>query len=199
MVCCIKALKVLGISLVSTPYTESEIYYTAPLRYKLSHASEKPLAKIVDLQGAWAAAIGKAFVAFGSIEHVTTACLREIPRDCIQRSTKFFRLGQRIDLLVELLEVHDGEEFKQLSAALIRVKYLAKTRNLIAHNPLVLEIYEWRDGSLLHQEVIASMSSDARITLKELTSFANDAEALSSSLYTLSSAVFKVLAPKADA
>lgn len=157
------------------------------------------MAKIVDPEGAWAAAIGKAFVAFGAIEHVTVACLREIPRDRIQRSTRSFRLGQRIDLLVELLEAHDGESFKKLAAELIRAKEMAKTRNLIAHNPLVLEVYEWGDGSRFHRQVIASLSSDVRITLEDLTTFARDSEGLASSLYELSSNVFRALAPKSEA
>jgi hypothetical protein len=157
------------------------------------------LVKIVDTKGQWATAIGQAFVAFGSIEHVTVACLREIPRDRIQKSTKSFRLGQRIDLLVELLEAHDGDEFSDLSKALKQAKALAQTRNLIAHNPLVLEVYEWADGSIFHREVIASLQGEHRMTLPELQAFANEAETLSSDLFKKASAVFQKLGSKGRA
>lgn len=100
---------------------------------------------------------------------------------------------------MELLESHDGTEFRKLSDALKQAKELAPTRNLIAHNPLVLEIYELADGSLFHREVIASLHNERRIALPELRDFAAKADALSSDLYQYSSSVFKVLGDKASA
>ena len=149
------------------------------------------MSKIVDLKSEWAAAIGQAFVAFGSIEHVAVVCLRELPRDWIQRTTKSFRFGQRIALLVELLEAYDGAAYKELSVKLQRAKELAETRNLIAHNPLVMDIFQRRDGSMFSREVIAHMHQDKHITLVELQAFASEAETLASDLYRCSSAVFQ--------
>lgn len=150
------------------------------------------MAKIVDLKGEWASAIGKAFVAFGSIEHVTATCLRQIPRDRLQRSTKLFRLAQRIELLLEMLEAYQAPPYMRLSDGLRRAKQLAKTRNLIAHNPLVFEIYEWLDGTLFHQEVIAAMHKDRKVTLQELQAFAEQSEALASELYSALTEVLRV-------
>jgi hypothetical protein len=149
------------------------------------------LVQLTDLKGEWAAAIGKAFVAFGSIEHVTVVCLRELPRDRIQRTTRSFRLGQRISLLVELLEGYDGDLYKELSAKLQRAKDLAETRNIIAHNPLVMDFFRRQDGSMFTREVIAHLHQDKHITLEQLQQFASESEALASELYRCSSAVFQ--------
>lgn len=157
------------------------------------------MSKIVDLKGNWAAAIGKAFVAFGSIEHLTVACLREIPNDPIQRTAKAFKLGQRIDLLLELLESHNEEPFLHLSEKLKAVKDLSQTRNLIAHNPLLLEVYKFDDGSLFHREVIAALHSENRITLSQVEEFAVKSESLASELLTVSLKAFEILAIKRKA
>lgn len=140
------------------------------------------MAKIVDLNGEWAAAIGRAFIAFGGMEWMTVVCLREVPVDRIQRSTKTFSLSQRIELIQELLEVHDGEVFKLLSDRLSAVKALAQKRNFIAHNPLVFDFYRSLDGELSHSQVIASMHKGHRMTLPELQTFADEAEKLASDL-----------------
>jgi hypothetical protein len=150
------------------------------------------LVKLVDWSGEWSSAIGKAFVAFGGIEHVTVACLRTLPKDNLQKSTKSFRLGQRIDLLIEILEPYERDAYRSLAKHLARAKDLAETRNLIAHNPLVLEFYERPDGSIFHEQVIAAMHKDKKITLRELQSFAEECEALVTALYAASSEVFRL-------
>jgi hypothetical protein len=163
-----------------------------------SRAPEENLI-IVDRADDWAAAIGKAFVAFGGIEHVTVVCLREIPRDKLLKATKSFRLVQRIDLLLEILEAYPAQAYRTLAGQLERAKELAETRNLIAHNPLVLEFYERPDGKLFHQQVIAAMHRDRKITLEELQAFADDSMALSAALYDTSSEVFRLRGSPAGA
>lgn len=152
------------------------------------------MAKLVDLRGEWAAAIGRAFVAFGSIEHLTVVCLREIPKDKIQRSTSSFRLTPRIDLVLELLEAHPGGVFEHLSEKLLLAKSMVGTRNLIAHNPLVLDFYQHADGSYSHKETIVSLRKEQhRITLPELQDFASRSEKLASDLHGCTSAVIQAL------
>lgn len=151
---------------------------------------ENCVAKIVDLKHEWALAIGRAFVSFGSIEHIVVVGLREVPRDRIHRSIRALGLGQRIALLVEILEGHDGELYAGFAEALKQAKLLAETRNLIAHNPLVLEVYEFKDGEHWMREVIAGLHNDKRLDLKELQKFASDAEALCARLYELGQKVF---------
>ncbi|OZY87066.1 hypothetical protein CBP51_08795 [Cellvibrio mixtus] len=157
------------------------------------------MVRIVDLKGNWAAAIGKAFVAFGSIEHITVACLREIPSDKIPRTAKSFKLGQRIEFLLELLESHSEASFANLSEKLKEVKELSKMRNLIAHNPLLFEVYKFDNGSLFHREVIAALHSEKRITLSEVEKFASNAETLASELLNASLKAFEDMENKRKA
>ncbi len=158
------------------------------------------MAKIVDLQGHWAAAIGKAFVAFGSIEHTTVVCLRQIPRDRIQRFAKSLKLSQRIDLLLELLESHRHPECTELADKLRQVRSLVPTRNLIAHNPLVLEFYEHADGGHAFAEAIAAIHKDGhKITLRETQDFAASSERLASELIGVSMKAFRALGVTAGA
>lgn len=141
------------------------------------------LVKLVDIHGKWAAAIGQSLVAFGSIEHLTVNCLQEIPKDRIQKSVNSFKLGQRIELILELLEAHPGLVYEQLAAKLSRAKELLATRNLIAHNPLVLGILH-TDGKFTHKEAIVSLRGGTRrIELRELQAFAEECEQLAADLY----------------
>ena len=150
--------------------------------------------ELADPKGPWAGAIGQAFVAFGSIEFITLHCLKEIPKDRIRRSTSSFKLGQRIDLIQELLEAHPGPLAKALHDALQRVKELTPTRNLVAHNPIFVDFHQHKDGSILHTQHIRSVANPKRaLTLAELERFAEESEAACSALYQSSFAFIKML------
>ena len=158
------------------------------------------MARLVDRQGHWAAAIGKAFVAFGSIEHTTVVCLRQIPKDQIQRFAKSLKLAARIDLLLELLEPYSHPECAELSDKLRQVKTLAQTRNLIAHNPLVLEFYEDNSGGYAFAESIAAIHKEGhKISLSETQKFAADADNMASELIGASMKAFQALGVTAGA
>lgn len=151
------------------------------------------MAKLVDLTGKWAAAIGQAFVAFGSFEHVTVACLEQIPLDPIARSTAKLGLAHRIELIVEILSGHEGEIFANLASKLEEARGMTPTRNLIAHNPLVMDFYQRADGTLFHREVITALHKERQINLEELQDFARQAEKLASDLYGAAGKVFAAL------
>jgi hypothetical protein len=158
------------------------------------------LSDFVDRKPEWETAIGRALLAFGSIEHATIVCLTSIPRDKIQRSTMRFNLAPRIDLLLEILEGHTGEAFTQLSDALKRARQLAETRNLIAHNPLVFEFYEHEDGGYTINDVIASLHKQGKtLSLDELKDFASQSTLLASDLYTKTSNAIAALEPESKA
>lgn len=149
---------------------------------------------LVDANEKWAAAIGRAFVAFGGIEHVSVLCLHGIPRDRIQRSTRGFKLTQRIDLILELVEGRSEAPFWKLSELLLKAKDLARTRNLIAHNPLVLDIYEHPDGDIqIKQNIVSLHKEDHSISLPELEDFAAESQRLATALYACATEVFAAL------
>ena len=158
------------------------------------------MAKLVDLQGKWAAAIGRAFVAFGSIEHTTVVCLRNIPRDNLQTFARSLKLVPRVELLRELLAPYEQPEAAQLASVLGQVKALAPTRNLIAHNPLVLEFYEDPNGGYTFRESIAAIHKEGhKITLGEVEQFASASESLATNLIVASTAAFGALGVTARA
>ncbi len=154
--------------------------------------------KLTDPNNEWAVAVGRSILAFGNIEHVTVACLRNIPRDKIQRSTERLTFAPRTELLIEILEGHSEEEFSKLSQGLKRAKELAQTRNLIAHNPLVLEVFENDSGDFQFNSVIVAMHKEGvTISLVELLAFTEQVELLATELFKSSLSVFALLKARA--
>lgn len=140
--------------------------------------------------GLWAEPVGKSILAFGGIEHVVVVALREIPTDRIQKSAIRMQLAAKVDLLLEILEGYAGAEYIELATALKDVKELAKTRNIIAHNPLVLEFYEIDEGNFLTNEVIAVIHKEGhKLSLTDLNDFVGKAEALLDRLHGCVAAV----------
>jgi hypothetical protein len=161
---------------------------------------KKSVSSIVDPKGEWAAAIGAAFVAFGSIEHTTVVCLREIPADSIWRFSKSLNLVPRVDLLLELLEPYRHQECLTLAEKLRRVKELAHTRNLIAHNPLVLQMHEDGQGNRIFGSAITAIRKEGHlISLPEAQEFATTCEELAFELVGVSINAFKAMGRMAKA
>lgn len=140
--------------------------------------------KLTNMSGMWSEPIGRAFLAFGSIEHAVLIGLREIPRDKLQRTVVRMPLASRIELLIEIIESRSETPYFVFATALKKAKELAKIRNILAHNPLVLEVYETGDGNFLTTEVIAAMHNEKhRMSFTELSEFVREAEGLAEQLY----------------
>jgi hypothetical protein len=150
------------------------------------------MVKLTDATGEWAIAVGRVMIAFGSIEHVTLVCLKKIPRDAIYRSTSKLNLAPRITLLLEILSVHQGDSFETLINLLNEALCLAKTRNLIAHNPLTLGIYE-EEGNYSYRQEIIALHKDEVLTLDDVQRCAHRAELLAGDLYGVTASVFAAL------
>lgn len=152
------------------------------------------MTKIVDLQHKWATQIGRVFIAFGSIEYITIQCLKTIPTDNIFKSTRNFQLTSRIELIQDLLEPLSDAEVERFVALLQRAKDLAKKRNLLAHNPLMLNVYVNEENDFRMQETVASLRDERKhMTYEELKSLALEAEDLASQLYGGMQAVFRAV------
>jgi hypothetical protein len=136
------------------------------------------------MSGMWSEPIGRVFLAFGSIEHAVLIGLRDIPKDNLQRTVVRMPLASRIELLMEIIESRSEAAYFVFATALKKAKELAKIRNILAHNPLVLEVYETGDGVFLTTEVIAAMHNDKhRMSFTELGEFVREAEGLAEQLY----------------
>lgn len=137
----------------------------------------------------WQALVGKAIVSFGEIELIALKCLSHISIDQVSHTAARLRFGQRVDLLVEILNgrrpLHST--FEEFIKTLLRAKELAGTRNLIAHNPVMMNIYEqMTTGDLTFQRAITSARNDRHcMDLEELKEFAAEVEDLASGLWLM--------------
>ena len=128
----------------------------------------KTIRKLLDARRAerpvWEMLVGRFMLAFGDIENATLLALERISSDSIMRTARSLLLAKRIELLTEILEAKEGISASARAdfiETLARVKSLADKRNLIAHNPLILEFYEHgHTGELVSQGVIASTRNE---------------------------------------
>lgn len=140
--------------------------------------------KITNLTGKWSEPLGRAFLAFGSIEHAVLIALRDIPRENIQRAAAKMTLTNRIELLIEIIQSRPEAPYLVFATALKKAASLARLRNILAHNPLVMEIYETSDGDFLTKEVIAAIHNEKhRMSFDDLNEFVREAEGLAEQLY----------------
>ena len=112
----------------------------------------------------WAQLIGQILISFGDIEMITYRCLKTFPSENILPSVINMKLGQRIDLISNVLKSKFGEnDINKIISLLGRVKGLSKQRNLIAHNPMSLDIYENEQGKISGlKEVIRSEKDESK-------------------------------------
>jgi hypothetical protein len=134
----------------------------------------------------WRAVVGQAIVCFGEIELVTLQCLAHIPSDRISQTSAKLPFARRVELIIEILEGRaDAEQSVPFIQMLKRAKDLAKTRNDIAHNPVMLNIFVHKatgDDPLL-QRCIATARGGRVIDLAEAKEFAAEVEDLAASLW----------------
>ena len=136
---------------------------------------------------AWQAYVGKAIIRFGDIEKISLLCLEHIPQDKIGDSAARLEFSRRADLLIELLEGRRtlNANLKGLVDGLKRAKVLAKTRNLIAHNPVMLDIYlNPANKNVATEHTIRSARAGAQtLTFEGLKEFADEVDELSSTMW----------------
>lgn len=136
---------------------------------------------------AWEGLVGKAILRFGDIELISIKCLSLIPSDKIEESTSRLDFGRRAALLVEILEARKSldDHLKTIRDGMKRAMTLAKTRNLIAHNPVMLDLYVNEDEteSVARHSITSARSEGQTLTLEDLEEFASEVEGLSSELW----------------
>jgi hypothetical protein len=134
----------------------------------------------------WRAVVGKAIVGFGELELVTHQCLAHIPSDKISETSSKLPFARRVDLIIEILEGRapipsDAAKFVEM---LKRARKLAETRNDIAHNPVMMNVFVHRaSGDILVERSIATARGGRIIDLPELTEFADEVEDLAASMW----------------
>jgi hypothetical protein len=134
----------------------------------------------------WRAVVGKAIVCFGELELVTLQCLAHIPSDRISRTSAKLPFARRVDLIIEILEGRPSSEDTLLFVRMLkRAKELAKTRNDIAHNPVMMNVFVHEDTGRdpLFEQCIATARDGRVIDLPEAKEFAGEVEDLAGSMW----------------
>lgn len=141
------------------------------------------MAKIVDLDDKWAIHIGRLFIAFGAIERTTHNCLIDWLKDPTYTHISKMRFSQRVDVIIDLLqELQFVEQNKvDLTVGLNKARKLAEKRNIVAHNPLMLDLF---DGEF-KEVIISNTKVGVTITFEELEQLTKDAESLSTKLINI--------------
>ncbi|MCA1931603.1 hypothetical protein [Rheinheimera sp.] len=140
------------------------------------------MAKIVDLNDEWALNIGKVFLSFGSLEKFTVDCISKwLDGQRIVYHLTNAPLAQRINIVIDLAKdkYGDREEVQSFSKNLNKLLELAKKRNLIAHNPLMMVLYE----DSFKEEICSLKDENKAITLSDLISLVSEVEGLYSELH----------------
>lgn len=141
----------------------------------------------------WALEIGRLVIAFGSIEHVTVLCLQHLPLAKPTERSGRPQLGARIDRLCTFLASSAHAEDGELLAKLLQARSLVDRRNLILHNPLVLDVYMTENNLRFTRPSIRSLrNSQKHVSFSDLRLARNEAESLASSLYALASKVMAI-------
>lgn len=134
----------------------------------------------------WRAVVGKAIVCFGELELVTHQCLIHLPSEKISDTSSKLPFSKRVDLIVEILEARPSQssEVSEFVKMLKRAKKLAETRNDIAHNPVMMNIFVHEaSGDPLLAHCIATVRGGRIIDLDEAKEFADEVEDLAASMW----------------
>ncbi|WP_303291716.1 hypothetical protein [Marinobacter sp. SS5-14b] len=140
------------------------------------------MARIVDLDHKWATLVGRLLIAFAAMEGLTLHCLKEWLKSPVYKHVMNMGFAQRVDLVIDLAREQDSPEDKieAFVKNLKKAKALAKRRNAVAHNPLVLCLFDEQEEFI---EAIASeKKEDEVIEFEELEQLVSKAEALEQEL-----------------
>jgi hypothetical protein len=136
--------------------------------------------------------VGKAILNFGLIEFSTLEVAELLLNETTVRKAEKLMFKARIALLIEMLiRRHEkGEAVIRLIRLLNEAIALADTRNMIAHNPLLIDI-SWDKEKYIHNPIICKyLDREKKVTRQCLIKFCQDVEALAEEL---SDAIHSVL------
>lgn len=140
-----------------------------------------------DPSAEWEELIGKSFRQFAEIEYISVKCLSLIPTDKISDAASRLTFGQRASILIEILEARENRDqhTESLLDGFKRAKALSKKRNLIAHNPMVMNIYldEDKIAHKVEHKIARTRGKERSIDLAELRRFAAEVEKVSAVLW----------------
>lgn len=135
----------------------------------------------------WENYVGKAILRFGDIELVSIRLIGAANPGKSLKAISRLTFSERASELIELLDSQDqlSASDSALLGGYIRAKELARTRNLIAHNPMMLDIYVNKTETEMYTEhSIRSVRSEGKsLDLPALKEFAEEVENLSADIW----------------
>lgn len=132
----------------------------------------------------WAPLVGHFLIAFGSIERVTHDCIRRWLGEILYKHIMNLPLSPLIELAIDLvsLQPYSDTDKAQFIRDLRNAKILVKQRNLLAHSPLQLVLYD-DDPNMPLRETIASIKPNgAVVEFEELSEVVDRVKAIVKSL-----------------
>lgn len=136
--------------------------------------------------GEWHAIVGKAIVGFGELELITYKCLAHLPNEKIADTSSRLGFALRVDLIVEMLEGREKQSARiaEFIRMLKRARVLAQTRNDIAHNPVMLNVFAHEaSGDFALERCIATARGGRIIDLAAAKEFADEVESLAAEMW----------------
>jgi hypothetical protein len=132
----------------------------------------------------WELLVGKAILRFGDIELVSVKYLQLFGTSKSDQRRDF---SERADLIIKHLESNSerNAELDELLRGYTQAKELAKNRNLIAHNPVMLSLYvnEDQTESFAHHAITSARKESWTLDLEGLKEYTAEVEDLSSRLW----------------
>lgn len=124
-------------------------------------------------------------ISFAHIERNVVDGLITIIKDPMMKHISKLHFKQRLDLFTELLETRakENEVDLDLIKKLKRIDQLTQTRNMVAHNPLVLEVSQAQDEPPLKEYIGHILKDQKRVTFEQLVETVAELEELESSVY----------------
>jgi len=118
----------------------------------------------------WAPLIGRFFLSFGSIESVTHDCIRIWSGKIIHKHIKNMPLSRRIDLAIDLIA---EQSYSDTNKAIFikdfqQAKILVEQRNLIAHSPLMLVLFQDEPNTPFHEAIVSNTKDGHFVKFEEL-------------------------------
>lgn len=135
----------------------------------------------------WRNLIGLFFVSFAKIEHTTCISIKAFSEENISNTANSLPFTLRVELLMEIIvkkKYIESEKLNKLLNLLKQSLKLSEKRNIIAHNPILLDIYTDESEQLKEREVIVSKRNcKKRIHLEDLKKMVDEANKLSEELH----------------
>ena len=169
--------------LISNPSFKRDALKRAPY-LNVRRRSNNIMVSLVD-KTKWATLVGRLFLSFGTIESATHDCIRNWAGEVVYKHVKKMPLTRRIELAIDLLA---NQEFSEANKALFlgllkNAKTLVEQRNIIAHSPLALVLFQEEPETPFREAIASNTDENKLIEFAELQEAVKQAEAISENIH----------------